>query len=106
MKYGLMNQWSPRPELNLPSGDASGSVEAIDHQILLLLSQRLTITREDGDGVWHEGEQRRSAISAIRRRAFELGVPVGLVADFWDRLADASAAMRNQVVSQQRAIND
>jgi isochorismate pyruvate lyase len=97
-----MDTRSPRAESAAPTS----VVDAIDRQILVLLSQRLAMAREHGEGVWHEGEQRKSAISALRRHAFEIGVPVALVADFWDRLAEASVATYDQNLSQRRAIND
>ncbi|CAM4035293.1 chorismate mutase [Novosphingobium lubricantis] len=71
-------------------------VDAIDRQILLLLSQRFALARSMGEGVWEDFDERQAALAAIRREAFALGVPVALVADFWDRLAEASLAMRDQ----------
>ncbi|MBB4612636.1 hypothetical protein [Novosphingobium taihuense] len=49
-------------------------------------------------------EERKAQLSVIRRKAFELGIPVGLVTDFWDRLLDASEAMQAQ--RGNRAINE
>ncbi|MFC6907841.1 hypothetical protein ACFQGS_02850 [Novosphingobium lubricantis] len=46
--------------------------------------------------MWEDFDERQAALAAIRREAFALGVPVALVADFWDRLAEASLAMRDQ----------
>ncbi|KHS49125.1 chorismate mutase [Novosphingobium subterraneum] len=43
-------------------------------------------------------------MAVIRRRAFELGIPVGLVTDFWDRLMDAADAVQAQ--RNHRVIND
>jgi len=89
---------SPHLEFQALPDCATVDVASIDQQILLLLSQRFALARTAGDGVWDDDDDRRAAHSAIRRKAFELGVPVSLVADFWDRLSDASAAMRDQAV--------
>lgn len=91
---------SPQPDPDMLPDTVSGGVAAIDQQILLLLSQRFALARAKGEGAWHDDDERRGALAMIRRRAFELGVPVSLVADFWDRLADASAAMRDQAVGR------
>ncbi|MES2302300.1 MAG: chorismate mutase [Pseudomonadota bacterium] len=92
----MMHERPPRPEHCAPLDPVSSGVEAIDQQILQLLSQRFALARAVGAGGWEDADDRRKAISAIRSRAFELGVPVGLVADFWDRMAEASLAMRDQ----------
>lgn len=80
----------------LLSDNAESSVAVIDQQILLLLSQRFALARTAGEGAWRDEDERGQGIAAIRRQAFELGVPVSLVVDFWDRLSDASAAMHKQ----------
>jgi hypothetical protein len=33
----------------------------------------------------------------VRRKAFELGIPVSLVTDFWDRMLDAEQARLEQL---------
>jgi isochorismate pyruvate lyase len=91
---------SPHSDSSALSDLSAGTVAAIDQQILLLLSSRFALARSAGDGVWDDEDERRAALAAIRRRAFELGVPVSLVADFWDRLTDASAAMHKQAKSR------
>jgi len=82
----------------------SGGVEAIDRLLLELLSQRFALLREEARGGtaidYEDDDLRRAAISAARRVAFELGVPVGLVGDFWDRLYDASAASARQAMRE------
>lgn len=92
----MMHERPPRPEHSAPLDSASSGVEAIDRQILQLLSQRFALARAVGAGGWEDEAERRKGISAIRTQAFELGVPVGLVADFWERLAEAAQAMRDQ----------
>lgn len=87
---------TPQPEFTALPEMAAGDVASIDRQILFLLSQRFALARTLGDGAWDDDEERRAAMAVIRRKAFELGVPVSLVSDFWDRLSDASIAVRDQ----------
>lgn len=89
---------SPQPEFTALPEMAAGDVTSIDRQILFLLSQRFALARTVGDGAWEDEGERREAMAVIRRKAFELGVPVSLVSDFWDRLSDASIAMRDQAM--------
>lgn len=96
----------PRIDFFDPQDSASGGVEAIDQQILILLSQRFAFARHHGEASAHDDDMRRQSLAAIRRKAFELGIPVSLVADFWDRMFDASAAMRDQAIMQQRVMRD
>ncbi|MFY8195903.1 chorismate mutase [Novosphingobium sp. B1] len=78
-------------------------LEAIDLQILQLLSLRFASSSADaekhGTGVGVGDEDHRAAtLSRIRRKAFELGIPVSLVTDFWDRMLDAEQARLEQVL--------
>ena len=41
-----------------------------------------------------------------RKLAFEQNVPVGLVADMWDRLTDASIALQRQAHARLKLINE
>lgn len=99
-----MNERPPRLDQSQPLESASEGMAAIDLQILSLLSQRFGLADEDGNLDVASEEQRKAQLSLIRRRAFELGIPVGLVTDFWDRLLDASEARQAQ--RRNRAIND
>ena len=45
-------------------------------------------------------------VLSARRLAFEHNVPVGLVSDTWERLADASIAMQRQAQARLRVINE
>lgn len=81
--------------------DVLGGVDAIDRQMLSLLSQRFELMREAArinpmPDPFSEDLHRNRVISHVRRTAFEMGVPVGLVGDFWDRLVDASIATERQ----------
>ncbi|SCY39128.1 Chorismate mutase [Novosphingobium aromaticivorans] len=91
-----MHDRPPRIELCQPPEPGSGSVEAIDQQILFLLSQRFGLAREHDQVALQNDDARTAQLASIRRKAFELGIPVSLVTDFWDRMLDASAAMREQ----------
>ncbi|OYW47716.1 MAG: hypothetical protein B7Z36_02145 [Novosphingobium sp. 12-63-9] len=107
----MMQEPPPSPgEYRLPlpvAGGAEavpGGIEAIDRLILELLSQRFALLRDaarNGAAIDYDDEDhRRAAISGARRLAFELGVPVGLVGDFWDRLHDATAASIRQAMRE------
>lgn len=100
----MMHERPPRPEHCEPLGSSSSGVEAIDLQILALLSQRFGMSRDAADLIGASEEDRKAQLTVIRRRAFELGIPVALVTDFWDRLLDASEAMQAQ--RGNRAINE
>lgn len=107
----MMQEPPPSPgEYRLPAPAPAGAevvpggVEAIDRRILELLSQRFALLRDDArNGLaidYDDEDHRRAAISSARRIAFELGIPVGLVGDFWDRLYDASAASIRQAMRE------
>jgi chorismate mutase len=94
----VMTQGPIRPGESGPPEDVLGGLAAIDRRILELLAQRFALVRNAGiaGADLEDDDMRRKAIADVRRAAFELGVPVGLVGDFWDRLADASAASARQ----------
>src|SRR3990167_3431768 len=100
----MMHEGPPRSDQSQPLESLSGGLEAIDLQILSLLSQRFglaastTVQRELSD------DERKAQMAVIRRRALELGIPVELVTDFWDRLMDAADAVQAQ--RNHRVIND
>lgn len=100
----MMHERPPRPDQSQPLESASDGVVAIDLQILSLLSQRFGLAGGEGEPSELSDDERKAQLSVIRRRAFELGIPVGLVTDFWDRLLDASEAVHVQ--RRNRAIND
>lgn len=99
-----MHERPPRPEQSRPLESDSDGLDSIDLQILSLLSQRFGVAGEPGSATVASEERRKIQLSLIRRRAFELGIPVALVTDFWDRLMDASEAIQAQ--RSNRAIND
>jgi chorismate mutase len=100
----MMHEGPPRPDQSQPLECASGGLEAIDLQILSLLSQRFGLAASAAAQRELSDDERKAQLTVIRRRAFELGIPVGLVTDFWDRLIDAADAIKAQ--RSNRAIND
>ncbi len=95
-----MLEMPPQQDTSALPDSAADDIAAIDQEILLLLSRRFALARTSGEGAWLDEDERRAGIGAIRSKAFELGVPVSLVVDFWDRLADASAALNHQAQSR------
>lgn len=100
-----MNDDLPSPEKCVRFSDALEGIDVIDRKLLELLSMRFSFVRvaaglnEDRIDLDDE-EVRKRSLSAIRRRAFELEVPVGLVGDFWERLFEISAALERQARHQ------
>jgi isochorismate pyruvate lyase len=90
--------------------DVHAELDAIDRALIAHLSRRFALMRnpadfqcadELSDEAWH-----RQLIMAARKLAFEQNVPVGLVADLWDRLTDASIALQRQAHARLRVIGD
>lgn len=95
-----MIEVSPQPEAVGQPDDATFAIAAIDQEILLLLSRRFALARATGAGAWGDGDERQAALSKIRKKAFELGIPVSLVVDLWERLSDAVQAVNQQARKQ------
>ncbi|MBC7492917.1 MAG: chorismate mutase [Novosphingobium sp.] len=85
-------------------------LDTIDRALIELLSRRFALMRKPAhfacaddlsDESWH-----RQLILTARKLAFEQNVPVGLVADMWDRLTDASIALQRQAHARLRVIGD
>lgn len=104
----MMQDTPPSPQDCRSLDHVLRGVDAIDQQLLALLSQRFDLMREvavldpltdsfDGDS------HRHRVMSNVRRAAFEMGVPVGLVGEFWDRLVDASIATERQARARLRS---
>ncbi len=72
-------------------------VDALDEQLVALLAQRFGYMRaasrikQDRSAVRDEA-RKAQVIENARAHAFAMGVPVGLVGDFWERLVEASIA--------------
>ena len=90
--------------------DVHAELDTIDRALIELLSRRFALMRKPAhfacahdlsDESWH-----RQLILTARKLAFEQNVPVGLVADMWDRLTDASIALQRQAHARLRVIGD
>jgi isochorismate pyruvate lyase len=90
--------------------DVHAELDAIDRALIEHLSRRFALMRDPAhfqragnlsDEAWH-----RQLILAARKLAFEQNVPVGLVADMWDRLTDASIALQRQAHARLRVITE
>lgn len=99
----MMHQGPPHFDFHEPLDGDSARLEMIDQQILQLLSKRFAMARYLPDDRLDDEELRRKSMTAIRRKAFELGIPVSLVTDFWDRMFDAADAMRGREAAHRRA---
>lgn len=99
----MMHERPPRPDQSQPLEGFFTGTDDIDLQILMLLSQRFSLLQQEGAIPQGDEDERKRALAAIRRKAFELGIPVGLVADFWERMFDASAAITMQAARRSLA---
>ena len=101
---------SPTAGLCRSIDDVHAELDAIDRALIEHLSRRFALMRNPAhfqraenlsDEAWH-----RQLILSARKLAFEQNVPVGLVADMWDRLTDASIALQRQAHARPRVIGE
>lgn len=97
----MMLEPLPQPGDYASLDDVFGGLAALDRVILELLAQRFGLVRsaarmDPALFALADEERRRETIANARRAAFELGIPVGLVGEFFDRLLDASLASARQ----------
>ena len=101
---------SPKAGPTRSIDDVHAELDSIDRALIEHLSRRFALMRnpanfqcaEDlSDEAWH-----RQLILTARKLAFEQNVPVGLVADMWDRLTDASIALQRQAHARLRVISE
>jgi isochorismate pyruvate lyase len=81
--------------------EVRAGVDALDRQLVELLARRFGYMRaaariKPERGQVRDEARKAAVIEAARQSAFELGVPVGLVGDFWERLVEASIAYELQ----------
>lgn len=81
--------------------EVRAGVDAIDRQLIELLATRFGYMRaaariKPERGMVRDEARKAKVIAQARAAAFELGVPVGLVADFWERLVEASIAYEGE----------
>ena len=87
----------PDPETCKTMRDVRDGVDALDRELVSLLARRFGYMRaaarikQDREDVRDEA-RKTAVIEAAKAEALAHGVPVGLVADFWDRLVEASIA--------------
>ena len=85
------------PEACETMNDVRAGVDALDRQLVELLARRFAYMRaaariKPGRDQVRDEPRKAQVIAAARRAALDLGVPVGLVGDFWERLVEASIA--------------
>jgi len=95
------------PEACETMRDVRAGVDALDRQLVELLARRFGYMRaaariKDDRGAVRDEARKAAVIAAARAAALELGVPVGLVGDFWERLVEASIAYELQAWDARR----
>jgi len=103
-----MSTGEPEPDDCTSLAEIAAGIEAADRALIALLARRLAYMRAaarfklDLAAVTDEAPH-RAHLDAARQLAFEHGVPVGLVASFWERLIDVSIALEHQAWERLRA---
>ncbi len=110
MGHAQTTSESPSAGSHRSLDDVHAELDAIDRVLIEQLSRRFALVRnaaqlqraeELSDEGWH-----RQLVLSARRLAFEHNVPVGLVSDTWERLADASIALQRQASARLRVIGE
>lgn len=88
--------------------DVRAGVDQVDRQLVELLARRFGYMRaaariKPERSQVRDEERKAQVIAAARAAAFELGVPVGLVGDFWERLVETSIAYEMQAWERNNA---
>lgn len=96
-----MTEGAPEPDDCTTLAEVAAGIEAIDLAIIAQLARRFAYmwaaaALKDSAAAVTDEAPHRARLMHARRAAFEQGVPVGLVGDFWDRLVDASIAYERQ----------
>ncbi|WP_373488370.1 chorismate mutase [Blastomonas sp.] len=81
--------------------DVRAGVDALDRQIIALLETRFGYMRaaariKPERGQVRDEPRKAQVIANAKAAAFDAGVPVGLIGDFWDRLVEASIAYEGE----------
>lgn len=89
------------PEDCMTMIDVRAGVDALDRELVELLATRFGYMRaaariKPERGMVRDEARKAQVIAQAKAAAFELGVPVGLVADFWERLVEASIAYEGE----------
>lgn len=85
------------PEDCRTMAEVRDGVDAVDAALMRLLSRRFAYMRaaariKQTRSEVRDERRKDEVIEAARRNALSLGVPVGFVGDFWERLVEASIA--------------
>lgn len=89
------------PEDCTTMAEVRAGVDALDRALIELFARRFGYMRAAArikpDRAMVRDEARKAQVIAqAKDAAFELGVPVGLIGDFWDRLVEASIAYEGE----------
>ena len=81
--------------------EVRAGVDALDRELVALLATRFGYMRaaariKPERGMVRDEARKAQVIAQAKEAAFELGVPVGLVGDFWERLVEASIAYEGE----------
>jgi isochorismate pyruvate lyase len=97
-----MSDTVPSPEIPSPEEcqtmtDVRQGVDALDRKLVEMLATRFGYMRaaariKPSRDMVRDEDRKARVIANARAHAMELGVPVGLVGEFWDRLVEASIA--------------
>ena len=76
-------------------------VDALDRELIELFARRFSYMRaaariKPDRSMVRDEARKAQVIAQAKAAAFELGVPVGLIGDFWDRLVEASIAYEGE----------
>ncbi len=81
--------------------EVRAGVDALDRELIALLETRFGYMRaaariKPDRGHVRDEPRKAEVIANAKAAAFEAGVPVGLIADFWERLVEASIAYETE----------
>ena len=89
------------PEDCATMAEVRAGVDALDRELIELLARRFGYMRaaariKPDRSMVRDEARKAQVIAQAKAAAFELGVPVGLIGDFWDRLVEASIAYEGE----------
>lgn len=89
------------PEDCQTMADVRAGVDALDQALVALLDTRFGYMRaaariKPDRGQVRDEARKAQVIAQAKAAALDAGVPVGLVADFWERLVEASIAYETE----------
>ncbi len=98
---GGMSDIIKSPEDCMTMADVRAGVDALDRDLIALLETRFGYMRaaariKPERGMVRDEARKAQVIAQAKAAAFDAGVPVGLVADFWERLVEASIAYEGE----------